>query len=174
VNARSTDALANVDVKLESNSGIRCEQAPCPSTVVDWSGRSSATGDIVVPRRALKASTIVSVPKAWAQIVERAEKHPSGTWTVELDPEPDKTYPIVYGLQLVQKRTGERLANRSVGIELPRGQTVTAHSNSLGYVYFQVPGLAYDGDYVVRIAGYKPVTIPGGWKQHIKAAFDKE
>jgi hypothetical protein len=88
VKARSGAPIANADVTLDSDTGVRCIRAPCPSRSADWTGRSDGRGEVEVPTRVLHASTVVSAPGASATLVERAARDAHGTWTVALDPQP--------------------------------------------------------------------------------------
>jgi hypothetical protein len=172
LNARSGAAIANADITLESDAGDRCIRAPCPSTSTDWTGRSDARGEVIVRTRALRATTIISSPTAWANLVERSEQNADGTWTVELDPGPDSSTRFLYGLKLVDRRAGRPIANTGVRIEFPSGTSFEGQTNSLGYLFFPVAGPAYGGDYGVAVSGYRRAEIPGGWREHYAVALD--
>ena len=113
VDSRTGSAIANVEVRVSSDNGIRCVRAPCPTDFKTWTGRSDSSGHVSVPATAFSVD-----PRFQAQGYEAAASLPpeaarAANWQIELDPAGSSTEGgmRIDRVKLVDKASGRPLAN---------------------------------------------------------------
>jgi hypothetical protein len=84
LDASSDRPLSNADVELWSDNGVRCIKAPCPTNGTQWTGRSDAAGDVVIPTSVLQPVTTIRTPTHEGDLIRDSEPADSGRWVAEL------------------------------------------------------------------------------------------
>lgn len=146
--AWSGELIANTDINVESDNGIRCIKAPCPTNGKQWAGRSDGAGLVTIPKSVLQVSTYVRTELHESANLEEAAPGASGIWVIELFPNRLKGAGEinvdghkldgldVRGYKLVDAETAKPLINKPVHIEFPLTGTLDTKTNWLGYVFF--------------------------------------
>jgi len=152
--------LAATEVRVTSDNGIRCVQAPCPTDGATWTGRTDSTGLVTVPKSAFDVETWLETDDHGAvELTRGAAGDRSGAWQVDLFPKrlDDEGVAGTRGYKLIDGRTGAPLADRSMRVEFPSGEGLDATTNGLGYVFFPWDKAAFStsGDPAAW------VTVPG-------------
>ena len=167
VDARSARPLANADVQIASDNGIRCIRAPCPTNARRWGGRSDATGYVVVPTSIIQQATTISAGRASGDLVQDSEPGPGGAWVAELMPE-DTTELSPRPLKLVDARSGRPLAHVRARLQYPgaggRPAELRLTTNALGWILvpFEVVARGADNTYV-EVPGYRRTHVDYSW-----------
>jgi hypothetical protein len=142
LDAYTTEPIANSDVHVVSDNGIRCRAAPCPTETVTWSGRSDARGYVAIPRVLVNVNTSVATPFHNGELTDETPQDDDGDRVVELLPTSlDSGGPLDLGLKpikLVDRRSGKALASLRVRIDFRATDSLQLTTNALGYVF--VPG----------------------------------
>ena len=136
MDAWSGQPIANADIKVESDNGIRCVKAPCPTNGKEWAGRSDAAGRLMIPKSEIQASTYVGTSLHESANLEEALSGTSGRWVLDLFPKRLNDEADKRGYKLIDARTGKPLANMSVRLEFPLTGALDTKTNSLGYAFF--------------------------------------
>jgi hypothetical protein len=122
VDSHTGGAIANTDVQVLSDNGIRCIRAPCPTNYREWNGRSDAAGHVSVPPETFSADTrfYVRPYEPTAALPQDAAK--AAAWQVELDPPGSDTEGgmRVERVKLLDKVTGQPLANANFWVATGR------------------------------------------------------
>ncbi|GEM_PF-5895162 len=180
-------ALANADVEVTSDNGIRCSVPNCPTNSHTWSGRSDNSGVLMIPRSAIQFNNDVKT-KDHRGVVLAADvikDSSSTTHPIEIYPEWlfDEQHDWTRGYKLVDPR-GKVLANIPAHIEFPASDWPGQHgginsldlkTNPIGYVFFSFlrkpeakPGQALPdaplADWMTPVAslvvpGYRKATV---------------
>jgi len=139
--------LANAAVEVESDDGIVCKMAPCPTDQKTWLGRSDDSGAITIPPSAIQVDTYVKTKgHRLAKLADDAIQASSNIHPIELYPEWlfDEQHDWTRGYKLVDPH-GKVLANVPVRIEFSANDWPAQHggissldlkTNPLGYVFF--------------------------------------
>ncbi len=165
VDALDARPLANAEVQLSSDNGIRCVRAPCPTASRSWQGRTDAGGRVTIPTNVLQASSSVTAAGEEGDPIEDSEPESSGVWLTPLFP-PDSglaPHPIL----LIDDTGGRPVANAQVDIDYragPRSGRMASRTNALGYllVPFEVVARASDSTWVI-VPGYRRTQLDFAW-----------
>jgi hypothetical protein len=167
LDAVSGRPVANVDVELWSDNGIRCVQAPCPTNGQAWTGRSDAAGQVVVPTSAVQAVTSVRTPGREGDLIGDSESAGRGGWIAELFPR-DSGESAPHPIKLIDGRSGRPIVNAPVRVEFQTDagtwDSVKTATNALGYIF--VPF-----NVVVAAAEHTWVVVPGYGRTHLDFAW---
>lgn len=167
LDATSAQPIADTDIELWSDNGIRCIKAPCPTNGKQWKGKSDADGRIVIPRSALNTSTTLKSDAWHGDVIEDASPVAGGSWTIELFAE-EAGDPGPHPLKLIDARTHKAIANTPVRIETRNAHgpssTESVSSNALGYILvpFQTVAKGAENSWVVA-PGYEDAHIDFAW-----------
>jgi hypothetical protein len=159
--------IANAEVEVSSDNGVRCVQPPCPTNSQQWTGRSDASGQVVIPKTALQAVTTVKTPGHDGDLIEDSEPAGDGGWAAELFPR-DTSDTAPRPIKLIDARNGKAIAKAPVRMEFRatdgRWDSVTTTSNELGYVFvpFRVVMTAAEQSWVV-VPGYRRTQVDFAW-----------
>jgi hypothetical protein len=138
LDAVSGGPIANAEVELWSDNGIRCVQAPCPTNGQQWSGRSNAAGQVMFPTSALQAVTAVKTPDHEGDLIGDSEPANGGGWTAELFPR-DSSGSAPHPVKLIDGRSGRPIANAPARMEFRtdagKWDSVKIATNALGYIF---------------------------------------
>ena len=85
IDAGTRKPLANTDVDVYSDNGIRCIQAPCPTNGVSWGGRTDKHGVVVIPDSVVQASMSIGAPGYRAVGITRSKFRRRQTVALERD-----------------------------------------------------------------------------------------
>jgi hypothetical protein len=122
VDARTGKAIADAEVRVSSDNGIRCIRAPCPTGFKEWNGRSDSSGTLSVPDTAFNADTRFQVQgyEPTASLPREAAK--ASNWQVELDPKDSNMEGgmRIDRVKLIDKTTGKPLSNVSFWVASSR------------------------------------------------------
>jgi hypothetical protein len=162
LDAATAKPLANAEVEMWSDNGIRCIKAPCPTDGKQWKGTSDAAGGVTLPKSALNTTANIKSAAYTGDLIGDATSDGKGAWNVEMfsDECPDL---CPHPIKLLDARTHEPIANKSVLIEI-RGATAhdvaSVTSNALGYVLvpFIIVAKGADSSWVV-VEGYRDARI---------------
>ncbi len=166
VDALADRLLANADVEVSSDNGIRCFHAPCPTGNRSWQGRTGPDGQVTIPTGVLQASSSVRAAGEEGDPIEDSEPESSGVWLTPLFP-PDSglaARPIL----LIDGGSGRPIANAQLEIEYrsPDGRSgrMAGATNALGYLFvpFAVIARAAESCWVV-VPGYRRTRLDFGW-----------
>jgi hypothetical protein len=166
LDAVSGRPIANTDVELWSDNGVRCVQAPCPTNGQGWAGRSDASGQVVVPTSAVQAVTAVKTPGHEGDLIGDSEPADGGGWTVELFPQ-DSSGTAPRPIKLIA-RNGRPIVNAPVRVEFQtdagKWDSVKTATNGLGYIFvpFNVVVVAAEHTWVV-VPGYGRTQLDFAW-----------
>ncbi|MBI5405167.1 MAG: hypothetical protein HY976_02975 [Candidatus Kerfeldbacteria bacterium] len=84
---QTTKPIANQDVTLYSDNGIRCVQEPCPTNGRTWNGTTNGRGEVVVPGDMVDSSMIFTVAGyQGADLRSRGAVQADGSWKLLLAP----------------------------------------------------------------------------------------
>jgi hypothetical protein len=130
--------IANADIAVESDNGIRCVRTPCPTNAKRWVGHSDDVGRLAVPRSVLQIVTYIGTEHHQSASLRDAVPGASDTWVIELFPKrlQDEGKAGTRGYKLTDARTGKPLVNVAVRLEFTQPGTLDTKTNSLGYVFF--------------------------------------
>jgi hypothetical protein len=53
--------IANRSAKIDSQNGLDCIKAPCPTNSKHWEGRSNRQGVVFIPQQVIQSSTLLTV-----------------------------------------------------------------------------------------------------------------
>ena len=162
LDAVTAKALANADVELWSDNGIRCVKAPCPTDGKQWKGTSDASGRVTIPKASLNTTANIKPGHSTATslAMRRTTRRVAGTSICFSEECPDL---CPHPIKLLDARTHDPIVNRSVLIEI-RGATVhnvaSVTSNALGYVMvpFIIVAKGADSSWVV-VEGYRDAKL---------------
>jgi hypothetical protein len=62
INKNTKKPIANRAVTVNSDNGIRCIKAPCPTNSMQWQGQTNRQGVVVIPHKVIQKSTTMTVP----------------------------------------------------------------------------------------------------------------
>ena len=81
--------LQHFDVRIESDNGIRCIRAPCPTNAVRWTGHTDKKGVVAVPAKVVQSSMSISAAGHThaRNLVRDASKTTPHDWVIALDPD---------------------------------------------------------------------------------------
>ena len=85
IDAGTQKALANTDVDVYSDNGIRCIQAPCPTNGMSWRGRTDKHGVVVIPDSVVQYSMTIGAPGYRAVGITRSKFRRRQTVALERD-----------------------------------------------------------------------------------------
>ena len=162
LDASTARPLANADVELWSDNGIRCIKAPCPTDGKQWKGSSDAKGRVTIPKSALNTTANIRSGAYTGDLVGDATSDAKGGWSIEMLSE-DCAELCPHPIKLLDARTHAPIANKPVLIEI---RSATAHdvasvtSNALGYVLvpFAIVAKGSESSWVV-VEGYRDAKI---------------
>ncbi len=162
LDAATAKPIANTEAEVQSDNGIRCIKAPCPTDGKQWKGTSDTDGRVVIPKSALNKTANIHTAKYDGDLVGDATSDGKGLWSIELFSEdcPDL---CPHPIKLLDSRTHQPIANQAVLIEI---RNATAHdvtsatSNALGYIFVPVLIMAKgsDASWLV-VDGYRDARI---------------
>jgi len=170
LDAFSGHAIANADVELWSDNGVRCIQAPCPTNMRQWTGRTDAAGDVVFPTRILQPVTTIKAPSSEGDLIGDSEPGDSGRWVAELFAR-DTTGSPARPIKLIDSRSHKAISNLPVRLEYRtdggRWDSFRTMTNPLGYVFvpFEVVARAAEQTWVV-VPGYRRTHLDFTWARH--------
>jgi len=176
LDAASGRPVANADVEVWSDNGIRCVQAPCPTTGRRWTGRTDAIGQVDLPTSALQAVTVVKTPGYEGDLIGESEPAEGEGWNAELFPR-DSSDSAPRPIKLIDGRSGRPIADVPVRVEFSTKEgspdSVSTTSNGLGYVFvpFRVVLAAPEQTWVV-VPGYRRTRLDFAWAWH-KTKLDR-
>jgi hypothetical protein len=61
IDKATNQPIANRSAKIDSQNGINCIQAPCPTNSKHWEGRTNRQGVVFIPQKVIQASTLLTV-----------------------------------------------------------------------------------------------------------------
>ncbi len=184
VDALSGQTISDTNVKIYSDNGVRCIQAPCPTEGQEWTGKSDSDGIVVVPSGVINAVTNITATgyRAGRDLNADSEKITSNDWSIELDPD-SKDYILERRLKLIDAQTQKPVANipmwivRNENCRPPQCSDYgfTGTTNALGNVYYPIRsiGVQYQNTSWVVANGYKPAKYRLGWGNY-RVVLEKE
>ena len=162
LDAGTAKPIANTEVVLFSDNGIRCIKAPCPTDGKQWKGTSDADGRVTFPKSALNTTANIKTAAYDGDLVNDATPDSKGGWNIEMFS--DQCADLCpHPIKLLDARTREPIANKSVLIEI-RGtdahDVASVTSNSLGYVLvpFVIVAKGAESSWIV-VEGYRDGKI---------------
>jgi hypothetical protein len=167
LDASSGRPIANADVELSSDNGIRCVQAPCPTNGKEWRGRSDAAGQVMIPTSTLQAVTSITTPGHHGDLIEDSEPADSGGWVAELFPR-DYAESDTHPVKLIDSRSNKAIVDAPVLVEFRTNagklDSLRTATNALGYIFvpFRVVALAAEHTWVV-VPGYRRAGLDFAW-----------
>jgi hypothetical protein len=176
LDAVSGRPIANTDVELWSDNGVRCVQAPCPTNGQEWAGRSDASGQVVIPTSAVQAVTAVKTPGHEGDLIGDSEPADGGGWTTVLFPR-DSSGSAPRPVKLIDGRSGRPIANVAVRVEFQtdagKRDSVKTATNALGYIFvpFEVVVAAAEHTWVV-VPAYRRTQLDFAWARR-KTKLDR-
>jgi hypothetical protein len=86
LNALSKQAIANTDVNIYSDNGIRCITTPCDTDGQEWKGMLDNNGVIVIPMEIINEVTNIAATgyEAGRDLVKDSQKISDNDWVMEL------------------------------------------------------------------------------------------
>ena len=162
LDAATAKPIASTDVEVQSDNGIRCIKAPCPTDGKQWKGTSDADGRVTIPKSALNTTAHIKTAAYDGDLVGDATSDAKGEWNIELFSESCADL-CPHPIKLLDARTHKPIANEPVLIEV-RGATAhdvtSATSNALGYVFvpFVIMAKGTDDSWVI-VQGYRDAKI---------------
>ncbi len=77
--------LANKTVKIYSDNGIRCIQAPCPTNGKSWTGKTDKQGFVIIPNDMRQRSMSLDI-KGYSgeELTRAARKLSENSWVIAL------------------------------------------------------------------------------------------
>jgi hypothetical protein len=158
--------IANTDVEIRSDNGIRCIQAPCPTDTRRWNGRTDGEGSVMAPVDALQVMTSIGTPAHRADMIADSYEAEDGAWIVEMFPRerPAELEFHPLDLKLIDGASRRPIADTPVRIAFDGTGSYDGTTNSLGYVF--VPVEVRLGDWpcapvpdfaLIIVAGYHTV-----------------
>jgi hypothetical protein len=162
--------IANADVKLRSDNGVRCIQPPCPTNVRQWTGRTDAAGGVIVPTRILQPVTTINASRYEGDLISDSEPGDSGRWEAELFAR-DTTGSSARPIKLIDSRSHKAISNLPVRVEFRtdggRRESFRAMTNPRGYVFVPFEIVARAGEQIwVVIPGYRRTHLDFAWARH--------
>jgi hypothetical protein len=162
LDATTTKPIANTNVEVQSDNGIRCIRAPCPTDGKEWKGSSDSNGRVTIPRSALNTTANIKTAGYDGDLVGDATSDAKGEWSVELFSDACADL-CAHPIKLRDARSHEPIANALVLIEI---RSTTAHdvasatSNALGYVFvpFVIMAKGTEDSWVI-VDGYRDAKI---------------
>lgn len=76
--------IANRSVTINSDNGVRCVMAPCPTNSKQWQGRTNRQGLVVIPQKVIQQSTTIKIPGYMAKDLGEALPSQPGISKIEL------------------------------------------------------------------------------------------
>lgn len=135
LDVRTTKPIANSDVEVWSDNGVRCNVAPCPTNGKAWNGKSDARGHVVIPRSFIQETTVLSTPGHDGKSLELAAGSPP-TLVVELVPkDPNNTGLPERAFKLFDAATNKPLDGVGARVELGSTERLETKTNALGYIF---------------------------------------
>lgn len=139
-------AIANTDVEIRSDNGMRCIRAPCRDNAKRWNGRTDAGGSVTAPVDALQVVTSIRTPGHHADLIEDSSEAADGAWIVEMLPRNAPAdlefHPLDF--KLIDDASRRAIADTPVRIAFGRTGGFEGTTNSLGYVFVPVEALLGD------------------------------
>lgn len=179
LDAFSGQVISNVAVRVYSDNGIRCFQAPCNTEVQEWHGRSDNNGFVFIPSKIINKVTTISATgyKAGRDLNKDSEKIADNYWVIELDPD-SKIDNFERRLKLVDSQTQKPISNILVWITNSQNcqppecadYSFGGETNKLGNVYY--PASTIKDNSWILVKGYKSKRFPVGWV-NFKVSLDK-
>jgi hypothetical protein len=162
LDAATAKPIANTAVEVQSDNGIRCIKAPCPTDEKQWNGTSDADGRVTIPRSALNTTANIKTAGYDGDLVGDATSDAKGVWSVDLFSDGCANL-CPHPLKLHDARSHEPIANALVLIEIRSATThdvASATSNALGYVFvpFVIMAKGMDDSWVI-VEGYRDAKI---------------
>ncbi len=160
--AFSGEPIANTDVVVSSDNGMRCEPTPCPTNDRSWNGKTGSTGQVAVPRTELQASTdIETAVHASASLTDDAERQ-NGVWVVDLTRKDllDSTELGGHPFKLIDAATNKAIAGAHVRVFIGSAPAFETRTSPRGYFYIPNEKVMLDIDRVsVVVAGYQRARL---------------
>ncbi len=183
VDAETGQAISDADVKVFSDNGIRCAQAPCPTNGQEWHGGSDAYGVVHVPSAManVETSVVATGYRSGRDLISDSERMGDREFVLELDPD-DKIDQMERRLKVVDGATRQPLSNVVVWItdaadcRPPRcsSQCFVGTTNDRGNLYYPIPlGRLVGQCGWIAVDGYESTRFPSGWVKY-RVALDKE
>ena len=162
LDAATAKPIANTDVEMFSDNGIRCIKAPCPTDGKHWKGTSDADGRVTIPKSALNTTANIKTATYDGDLVGDATSDSKGGWNIELFAEQCADL-CPHAIKLLDARTGEPIANKSALIEIRSGDAhdvASVTSNALGYVLvpFTIVAKGAESSWIV-VDGYRDAKL---------------
>jgi hypothetical protein len=83
VDAATGRPIADSEVEVYTDNGIRCVTAPCPTDGLTWRGRSDAQGVVAVPKSAVNVVAHIGTPRHGMVDLGKARRR-GGVWVARL------------------------------------------------------------------------------------------
>jgi hypothetical protein len=162
IDAASGAAIADTEVEVSSDDGIRCVAPPCPTNEKTWTGRTDAGGRIDVPPGIVQTITTVrTAAHASASLVDDAELE-NGGWVLELSPNAvlEASDLGARPFKLIDAKTGNPIANRAVRVLIGDGSSFESRTSPRGYLYLPAEKVLTAIDRVaVVVSGYRRTRL---------------
>jgi hypothetical protein len=162
LDAGTAKPIANSDVELYSDNGIRCIKAPCPTDGQQWKGTSDADGRVTIPKSALNTTANIKSAAYNGDLVGDATSDTKGGWNIAMFSEQCADI-CPHPIKLLDSRTREPIANKAVLIEIrstASHEVASVTSNALGYVLvpFVIVAKGADSSWLI-VDGYRDAKI---------------
>ncbi len=161
LDAVSGEVIANSEVNVQSDNGIRCVRPPCPTNHRSWKGTTDDRGYVLVPKGMVQQVTRINTPshEEGRDLVRDAKQNAAGFWIAELLPNHIFDGPILgsRAIKLIDAQTKRAIANRTARITLGETETIELKTNVLGYIFIPLEKAAEDT--WVTIPGYRRSKI---------------
>jgi hypothetical protein len=164
----SARVIANAEVELWSDNGVRCYAAPCRTGDRKWNGRSDSDGYVVIPTTALQVVTSIRTAASYGDLIEDSAPDGAGGWVAELLPRDTSDTEGPQPIKLIDRRSGKPIANAIVRIEYRSGETrlesMMSSSNGLGYMFVPIAIVeaSLENCWIV-VPGYRRAHVDFGW-----------
>jgi hypothetical protein len=78
--------IVNSMVTINSDNGVRCITAPCPTNSMRWQGRTNRQGLVTIPHKVIQQSTTMTLPGYQPIQLQQNLRNQRGGVTIELLP----------------------------------------------------------------------------------------
>lgn len=157
LDAVSCEVIANSEVKVQSDNGVRCVRPPCPTNHRTWKGKTDDRGYVLVPKSMVQHVTTINTPshKEGRDLIRDATKDATGVWVAELLPNQVFDGPNLgsRAIKIIDSQTNRAIANTTARIKLGEIESIELKTNALGYIFIPLEK-AEEGSWVT-IPGYR-------------------
>lgn len=171
IDAQSAKPIANQEIRVDSDNGIRCFRAPCNTDFQRWTGNTNAEGWIEIPQEKInKVTSITCENLKIGRGLEDEEPSRSGGFILDLEPTSSMSQ---RRFKLLDAKTRKPLSNLTIWIvheetctpPICNEFTFTGKTNSIGNVFYPISKTWNPkySEYWLYAPGYKTTRVEGSW-----------